>query len=480
MRPKPWCAPLPLQELVRQAPRMQAQDYSNTLWAMAHMTMAGAHFMPSHDLDPALAPFLTDPLSNSSLLLPSPPSPPPTSARFLAQPAPPTDCRACLHRLLASSEALIPTFSPQQLSNVVWAAAVLHTPPTRSWCLAHVRRTYPLLPRMSSQEASNLVWAYARLSLLPPRVWVARYFEVTALLLPRGTPQHLSSTAWACARMGMRPPQAWCDMAVDLLRRWSAGGWGGGGSWPAQEQPLPAVAADGPAQGQGKVGGGGGLTLQQQQQQQWEGADSVARGQPPPQVEAVEAAPPPQAVSVLLSSLAQLSVRVDPGTLQLLLAGCCEARWHLFHPQGLVTMLHALHRLGLQPAPGELQPLLAALRASLPSCTAQGLSVAAWALCSMDYFPEDGFMYDLCYCFCQQLGPHGGGQLRNQGGGGDDAMGEQAVTNLLWAMGCWRYTPGAEVLRRVEAWLAQRCRLHSLSAMQLTSIALSLTRLRHR
>jgi hypothetical protein len=80
----------------------------------------------------------------------------------------PANWRAFLEQLLALLEPLLPSCSPRQLSNALWALARLGYTPDPGFWAAWQAALMSVMASASCRDASNVLWALATLGLAPP------------------------------------------------------------------------------------------------------------------------------------------------------------------------------------------------------------------------------------------------------------------------------------------------------------------------
>lgn len=108
------------------------------------------------------------------------------------------------------SRALMTTFQPQSIANMIWAYATLaHSPPSDFLTLLCSHALHEL-PNFSPQNISNTIWALATLKHTNRALMQAVEMEVTARLgMPeeaiKFSRQHLANSLWAMATLELLP-----------------------------------------------------------------------------------------------------------------------------------------------------------------------------------------------------------------------------------------------------------------------------------
>jgi hypothetical protein len=140
---------------------------------------------------------------------------------------------------------------PQDLSNILWALAVLNITPDEAWLAWFQQQLLRQLPACNQQVLANTIWALARLAcspsdaflqsflqqcrqqlgsraagstpqgysntlaslaklqVAPGQEWLAAYVAAMQPALPRFKPQELATSIWALAKLGHQPPEEW-------------------------------------------------------------------------------------------------------------------------------------------------------------------------------------------------------------------------------------------------------------------------------
>lgn len=102
-----------------------------------------------------------------------------------------------------SSQVLIKLeqFGSPDLSNTIWALAVLKYQPSAPWWAAFERQVYQHLTDFSDREAANLMWSLAVLDHRP--TWVLEPLLTSALdALHHYSPNALHLVGWSCGKLG--------------------------------------------------------------------------------------------------------------------------------------------------------------------------------------------------------------------------------------------------------------------------------------
>jgi hypothetical protein len=143
---------------------------------------------------------------------------------------------------------------PQDLSNTLWALAVLNIRPDDTWLAWFQQQLLHQMPACNQQVLANTIWALARLGATPSQpflegflqqcssqlaeasgsgsssspqgysntlaslaklqqrpgeAWLRAYVAAIQPQLRRFKPQELANTLWALAKLGHQPPQEW-------------------------------------------------------------------------------------------------------------------------------------------------------------------------------------------------------------------------------------------------------------------------------
>ncbi|KAG2494130.1 hypothetical protein HYH03_007768 [Edaphochlamys debaryana] len=183
------------------AGRLQPQDISHVVWAMAR----GGHRPPRSWLHAitceahgCMRGFRAQELSNLLWGL--------VQLRF--RPA-----QAWVTAAATAAQGKLQDFKAFELAVLLWALAGLEAGPLlpRSFAGELFYHSAPKLGYFSAQDCANFLWAAARLGLRPPEPWMAAFVEESFTQLPRCSPQHLANLVWAFAKIGRRPPEPWMD-----------------------------------------------------------------------------------------------------------------------------------------------------------------------------------------------------------------------------------------------------------------------------
>ena len=95
---------------------------------------------------------------------------------------------------------------PQEVSNVLWAAATLQLKLTAVELRQLLGKLVAVLAEMNSQEVSNTVWAVAKMGQKVPRQQMQQLLGRFESVLASAKPQEVSNTLWAVAKMGQHVP----------------------------------------------------------------------------------------------------------------------------------------------------------------------------------------------------------------------------------------------------------------------------------
>jgi hypothetical protein len=128
---------------------------------------------------------------------------------------------------------------PQEVSNVLWAAATLPLQLTDEQLQQLLDRFQQLLSRLNSQDVSNTLLACAKLQFAPLQLLSALEQQPQQLqgFLEGAIPQHLANTAWACGQLGYSSKQ----LPGALLQQAQAAAEQRGCSWLCISKPVQPV-----------------------------------------------------------------------------------------------------------------------------------------------------------------------------------------------------------------------------------------------
>jgi hypothetical protein len=116
-----------------------------------------------------------------------------------------------LHKMLASTEAMLPAMSARGLASVLHGCASQGVELSESWVEGYWRASRGKLAEFTPQGFSNTLWACGKLSLTPNDDWVKSFWAECVGKLAQFKPQELSNTLWACGTLSLTPPEAWRD-----------------------------------------------------------------------------------------------------------------------------------------------------------------------------------------------------------------------------------------------------------------------------
>lgn len=119
--------------------------------------------------------------------------------------------RACVVRLRSTVHSTMPRcmhacppHRSQDLSNTIWALAVLKYQPSQEWWSGFERQMYSKLTDFSDRDLANLMWSLAMLDHKP--TWVlGPLLESAADNFSAFSPNALHLVGWACGKLGF-----WC------------------------------------------------------------------------------------------------------------------------------------------------------------------------------------------------------------------------------------------------------------------------------
>ncbi|GLC46785.1 hypothetical protein PLESTF_001940400 [Pleodorina starrii] len=154
-------------------------------------------------------------------------------------------------RCAASSPALLAGFSPQDVSQTLWAVASLECGPLpRAFLEGLLEAARPRLAAFSPQSLSNSLWALSRLRCQPPPAWLEAACAASAPQLAAFSPQALATTAAALAHLEYCPGADWWAAFFEAChhRMWPHTGRGPGVADPHMDprQPPGMAAMPGP------------------------------------------------------------------------------------------------------------------------------------------------------------------------------------------------------------------------------------------
>ena len=113
-----------------------------------------------------------------------------------------------LQQLITFFAAVLPDASLQAVSNTLWAVASKgqQVPPPQLQQL--LGRFLAVLPAANPQDLSNTLWAVAAMGQQVPQQQLRQLLGRFIVVLPDATPQAVSNTLWAVAAMGQQLPSA--------------------------------------------------------------------------------------------------------------------------------------------------------------------------------------------------------------------------------------------------------------------------------
>ena len=119
-----------------------------------------------------------------------------------------------LDSLMAAVQYRLDICTPQNLTNIIWAVAMLGYTPEREWMAVYYDAIDARSSRFGPQDVANTLWAYGRLRFegqqykVSPGV-VNRMLQQAFRRMHEFTPQHLSNSAWGLARLSFAPGEIW-------------------------------------------------------------------------------------------------------------------------------------------------------------------------------------------------------------------------------------------------------------------------------
>eukprot|EP00877_Chromochloris_zofingiensis_P003798 jgi/Chrzof1/13419/Cz07g32100.t1 len=127
-------------------------------------------------------------------------------------------CSGWMNSLLAESCRQLPAFGAQELSNLLWAVAVLRVRPGNEWLQEVVHQVASQFGSFNAQEVSTIAWSLAKLRYQPSQEWIS------ALLL-----HGLDELA------GLKPSYV-------IMLMWALSHWKRNRRWGGGVQPYLAAA----------------------------------------------------------------------------------------------------------------------------------------------------------------------------------------------------------------------------------------------
>jgi hypothetical protein len=323
------------------------------------------------------------------------------------------------HELLALVAARLPSCSPRQAANALWACGALGcgaADPAAHAAL--LRRAEALASHFAPEHASMALWGAAALARAdpgraPPKGWAEAVASASARgagggALSAATPKHLAVQAWSVAALGASPPEAWLQSLVRAVTAQAAAYTGGVGVVVGAGSSVVAVAAASPAAAAASSPSSASATTTTTttptHPPRWTGQDvqmlvwaltvtdprsaqaalpallSVA-GSP-----AVLASADPPALAVTAWALATLGYRPPERWMALFLARVTAAA-PSFDGHAAASMLWALAALCVLPRRECLAALLRAAGRALPTMRPSSLAAALWALAVLEVPP---------------------------------------------------------------------------------------------
>ncbi|GLI67680.1 hypothetical protein VaNZ11_011942, partial [Volvox africanus] len=111
-----------------------------------------------------------------------------------------------------SAKMLLAEFSPQDVSQALWAVATLDCVPLpRGFLPGLLSAAKPRLHSFGPQALSNTLWALSRLRCQPPSDWLDAVCAVSGPRLSAFNPQALATTVAALSHMEYTPSPKWCE-----------------------------------------------------------------------------------------------------------------------------------------------------------------------------------------------------------------------------------------------------------------------------
>eukprot|EP00877_Chromochloris_zofingiensis_P013970 jgi/Chrzof1/8827/Cz03g25290.t1 len=243
--------------------------------------------------------------------------------------------------------------APQGFSNIIWALATLKWCPDHSWVRSFMTASAPQLAKFRSQELSNTIWALASLRLQPPDWWLQGMLEAAAACMATATPQALSNMVWALATLKQQPTPTWLE-AVRYHAQRQAGAM----------SPLALANL------------------------LW-GEAVFSRGERQPTTTGIQQ--PHHSSSRFDQRKAQPSLAypaLSPEWLQIMEKASAQ-QLPSFAAQGLANVIWAFAALGWQPTDDFMQQFCVCLSDKLLQFTPAALANTVWAVGRLAYLPPD-------------------------------------------------------------------------------------------
>lgn len=156
----------------------------------------------------------------------------------------------------ACSLGMLPGRSSQDLSNTIWALAVLKYQPDTAWWEEFERQVYKNVTEFSGRELANLMWALAvldhrpkwmldsvldhalisfeassanslhlliwslgKLGHAPTEEWMHEFQRASQAAFFQFTPSEMANVIWAFAKLGTKLPDMWLDNFL-MVAQW--------------------------------------------------------------------------------------------------------------------------------------------------------------------------------------------------------------------------------------------------------------------
>eukprot|EP00877_Chromochloris_zofingiensis_P004611 jgi/Chrzof1/14150/Cz08g27010.t1 len=130
------------------------------------------------------------------------------------------------HRQHPQQEEIFCGFTPQDISNSLWALVQLEdVQPPQSWLSAVAAACMNSIHRFHHQELALTFWGFAKLGYKPSQQLLDAALARFQLLLPQSTPQSVTLVLYAMVKLEMVPSHACLDMLWYQLKAQSGKQW---------------------------------------------------------------------------------------------------------------------------------------------------------------------------------------------------------------------------------------------------------------
>lgn len=121
--------------------------------------------------------------------------------------------------MLMASSSQLSSFTPTDLSMMVWAVAKLQHKPARQWLLQLLSSSLHKLPAFQPQHYSNTLWALSKLEAAPSPLWLNNFWSNSRQTLTQFGPAELTATVSAVVKLQLLPPVDWLQSLTDAVNR---------------------------------------------------------------------------------------------------------------------------------------------------------------------------------------------------------------------------------------------------------------------